>query len=104
MPSIEYFSFSDHHTCSVNEVYLEGWQPERISAILNPEDAQEEGVHAEDHTSPDEDGDLLSSRVLDARSLDSEADGCECEDAVWKSVKRRVRRVLSGFMTYKSPQ
>ena len=41
----------------------EGWQPERIATIFYSENAEEEAVHHEDDSSPDENSNLLHSRV-----------------------------------------
>jgi hypothetical protein len=60
----------------------EGRQPEGVATVLDPEHAQEEGVHAEKDSPPDEDCDLLLARVGDARNLECQADGGEGEDSV----------------------
>lgn len=52
----------------------ERWQPERIAAILDPEYAQQEAVHAKYHTSPDEDSNLLLSWISHPWDLQGEAD------------------------------
>lgn len=64
---------------------LEGREPEGVATVLDPEDAQQERVHAEENGTPDEDSDLLLALVGHARHLQSETDGGEGEDAVWKT-------------------
>lgn len=57
-------------------------QPERISSVLDPENTKQEAVHAEDDTTPDEDGNLLCTWVGHAWNLQGEGDCRECEHAV----------------------
>jgi hypothetical protein len=61
---------------------LERWQPEGVAAVLDPEDAQEEGVHAENDSTPNEDRDLLLAGIGHSRDLESKTDGGKGEDAV----------------------
>jgi len=61
---------------------LEGWQPEGVATVLDPEDAQEERVHAENDSAPNEYRDLLLAGVGHSRDLESKADSGEGEDAV----------------------
>lgn len=58
-------------------------QPEWVATILYPEDAEQEAVHAEHDTSPDNDHDTLQLRVLGSRNLESERDGCKSKDTVF---------------------
>jgi hypothetical protein len=63
----------------------EGREPEGVTTVLDPEDAEEERVHAEENSAPDEHGDLLLASVGHSGNLESKADGGEGEDAVWKT-------------------
>jgi hypothetical protein len=63
-------------------VSLKGRQPEGVATVLDPEHTQEEGVHSEKDSTPDEDSDLLLARVGDARNLQGQTDGGEGEDSV----------------------
>jgi hypothetical protein len=47
---------------------LERWQPEGVAAVLDPEDAQEEGVHAENDSTPN-DRDLLLAGIGHSRLM-----------------------------------
>lgn len=69
---------------------LEWWQPERIPAVLDPENAQEEAVHTKYDTTPDEHGNLLCSWVGHTRHLQGQRDGCEGKNTVCK-VKSAIR-------------
>ena len=64
---------------------LEGWQPELVSAVLLSEDAEKEAVHAKQDAAPEEDGELLSTRIGDARNFQGEGDSSERQDAICKS-------------------
>jgi hypothetical protein len=64
---------------------LERRQPEGVAAVLDPEDAQEERVHAEKDGTPDEDCDLLLAGIRHPGDLESKADGGEGEDTVCES-------------------
>jgi len=64
-------------------VRLERRQPEGVAAVLDPEDTQEEGVHAEKDSTPDEDCNLLLAGVGNARNLESEADGGEGKNSIY---------------------
>jgi hypothetical protein len=64
-------------------VSLKRRQPEGVATVLDPEHTQEEGVHSEKDSTPDEDGDLLFARVGNARNLECQADGGEGEDSVY---------------------
>lgn len=61
---------------------LEWRQPELVSTVLHSEDAEQEAVHAEQHTTPQEYSKLLSSRVLDPWNLESERNGRKSQDTV----------------------
>lgn len=63
-------------------LFLKGRQPKRITPVLDPEHAEEEGVSAEDDAAPDEDGDLLGAGFGHSGHFEGEADGGEGEDAV----------------------
>lgn len=63
--------------------HLERWQPKGVATVLDPEDAQEEGVHAEEDSTPNEDCNLLLAGICHPGYLESKADGGEGEDAVW---------------------
>lgn len=62
---------------------LEGRQPKLIAAILLPENAKKEAVHAEKDAAPKEDSNLLSTRIGDAGYLEGERDSSKREHAVW---------------------
>ena len=62
--------------------HLERRQPEGVATVLDPEDAQEEGVHAEKDSTPNEDCDLLLAGICHPGDLESKADGGEGENAV----------------------
>jgi hypothetical protein len=64
-------------------VSLKGRQPEGVATVLDPEHTQEEGVHSEKDSTPDEDSDLLLARVRNARNLECQTDGGEGEDSVY---------------------
>jgi hypothetical protein len=65
-------------------VFLEGRQPEGVATVLDPEDAQEERVHAEKNSTPDEDCNLLLASICHPGDLKSKANGGERENAVCK--------------------
>lgn len=69
--------------CSFGRKRLEWRQPERVPSVLDPEHAEQEAVHAQNHKSPDHHSDLLSSRVGHTWDLEREADGCKGQDAVY---------------------
>ena len=50
------------------------YQMERITAILDPEDAHQEAVHAKHYPSPYENRSLLHLRIRHARNLDRKCD------------------------------
>jgi hypothetical protein len=62
--------------------FSEGREPEGVATVLDSEDAEEEGVHAEENSTPDEYGDLLLAGIGHSGDLESKADGSEGEDAV----------------------
>lgn len=57
-------------------------QPEGVATVLDPEDAQEERVHAEKDGTPDHDSNLLLAGICHPRNLKSKADGGKGEDTV----------------------
>jgi hypothetical protein len=57
-------------------------KPEGVATVLDSEDAEEERVHAEEDSAPDEDGDLLLASIGHPGDLECKADGGEGEDAV----------------------
>jgi hypothetical protein len=61
---------------------LERRQPEWVTAVLDPEDAQEERVHAEKDSTPDQDRDLLLAGIRHPGDLESKADGGEGKNTV----------------------
>ena len=61
---------------------LERRQPERVASTLDAEHAEQEAVHCQDDSTPDEDGDLLGARVCHTRDFEREADSREGENAV----------------------
>jgi len=62
--------------------HLERRQPEGVATVLDPEDTQEERVHAEKDSTPNKDCDLLLARIRHPGDLESKADGGERENAV----------------------
>ena len=70
---------------SIVDPRSEGWQPECVSTILHPEDTEEEAVHAEQDSAPQEDGNLLSSGIRDSRYLEGEGDRSERENTIYAS-------------------
>ena len=62
--------------------HLEGRQPEGVATVLDPEDAQEERVHAKEDSTPDQDSDLLLAGICHPGDLESKTDGGEGEDAI----------------------
>jgi hypothetical protein len=62
--------------------HLEGRQPEGVTAVLDAESAEKVAVHGEHDKTPGESSDTLSTRVCHTRDLESERDGCECENGV----------------------
>jgi len=62
--------------------YLKGRQPEGVSAILHSEDGEQEAVHGEHGTTPDNDHDGLNLGICDAWNLESERDCGKGKDAV----------------------
>jgi len=69
---------------------LEGRQPEGVATVLDPENAKEEGVHAEKDGTPDHDCDLLLAGICHPGNLESKADGGEGEDAVCERLCQLV--------------
>lgn len=63
-------------------ILLEGWQPERIAAILDAKHAHEEAIHAEQHGAPDDHRRLLGLGVLDARHAKGQVDCGEGKEGV----------------------
>jgi hypothetical protein len=61
---------------------LEGRQPEGVAAVLDAESAEEVAVHGEHDETPGECSNTLSTGVCHTGDLESERDGCECEDGV----------------------
>jgi hypothetical protein len=61
---------------------LERRKPEAVAAVLHAEHAQQEAVHAQQDSAPEDDGELLGARVADAGHLDGKRDGSKGEDAV----------------------
>lgn len=61
-------------------------QVEGVTAVLDPEDAEEEAVDEEQQAAPNNDGSLLSLGVGDTRNLQGERDGRKGEDTVWTSL------------------
>lgn len=59
-------------------------QPEGVATVLDPEDAQEERVHAEKDGTPNEDSNLLLAGIRHPGDLESKADGGEGENTVFK--------------------
>lgn len=62
--------------------HLERRQPEGVTTVLDPENAQEEGVHAEKNSTPNEDCNLLLAGIRHPGDLESKADGGEGENTV----------------------
>lgn len=73
---------------------LERRQPEGVATILDAEYAEEERVHSEEDSTPNEHCDLLLARVGHPRDLEGKADGGEGEDTVCKSWS--VKLYLAG--------
>lgn len=63
---------------------LERRQPEGVAAVLDPEHAQEERIHAEKDSTPDENSELLLAGVGNARNLQGQTDGGEGENSVYE--------------------
>lgn len=61
----------------------EGRQREGVPRILDPEDAHEEAVSAEEDTTPDENSYLLSPGIGHSRNLDGKGDGAEGHHTVY---------------------
>ena len=61
---------------------LERRQPEGVATVLDPEDTQEERVHAKKDSTPNKDSDLLLAGICHPGDLESKADGGERENAV----------------------
>ena len=75
--------------CRKYRAFLERRQPKWVPAVLDPEHAEQEAVHAQNDASPDKDSDLLGSRVGHPGDFQRQTDGGEGEDAVCKiSVSR----------------
>lgn len=53
-----------------------------VPAVLLSEDAEQEAVHAEQDTAPEEDSELLGARVGDTRNLEGERNSRKGEDTV----------------------
>lgn len=84
---------------------LERRQPERIPAVLDAKDAEQEAVHAQNDTSPDHDGDFLITWVGHARDFERQADSCEGKDAVYgHSSALQLGRSMQRLHTYTSQQ
>lgn len=62
----------------------EWWQMKWISPILDPEDAQEEAIHAEGDPTPYEYCDLLFPWIDHTRDFQRQGDGREGQCTVWK--------------------
>ena len=73
---------------------LERRQPELVSAVLHPENAEQEAVHAQQHTTPDEHGNLLRARIHNAGDLERERDSRKSKDAVNRRNDLRLEAVL----------
>jgi hypothetical protein len=61
---------------------LERRQPEGVATVLDPEHTQEEGVHSEKDSTPDEDSNLLLARVGNAGDFECQANGGEGKNSV----------------------
>jgi len=75
---------------------LEGGQPERVTAVLDPEDAEEERVHAQNDSTPDEYRNLLLAGIGHSRDLERKADSGKGKDTVcehWSVGRHRSSRV-----------
>ena len=75
-------------------------QPEGVATVLDPEHTQEEGVHAEKDSSPDENSDLLLARVGDTRNLVCQADGGKGEDSICGFQLVTVERWIKSKLTH----
>ena len=75
-------------------------QPEGVATVLDPEHTQEEGVHAEKDSSPDENSDLLLARVGDTRNLECQADGGKGEDSICGFQLVTVERWIKSKLTH----
>lgn len=64
--------------------HLERRQPEGVATVLDPEDAQEERVHAEEDSTPNEDCNLLLAGICHSGDLESKADSGKGENTVCK--------------------
>lgn len=62
--------------------YLKWREVEWIATILQPEYAHEEAVHDPNKSAPDEDSELLGTRVGNTRNLDSKGNGSKSEGAI----------------------
>lgn len=62
--------------------HLKWREPEGVSAVLHSEDAEQEAVHGEHDTAPEQDHDGLQLGVLDSGDLEGEGDCCKSEDAI----------------------
>ena len=60
----------------------ERWQGEGVAAVLDAEDAEQEAVHDDHDTTPDEDGELLCLLIGNSRRLDGQCDGSKRQNAV----------------------
>lgn len=82
------------------KAFLKWRQPERIAAVLDPENAHEETVHSKDDTRPDDTGNLLRARVLHAGHLEAQSNGCEGENGICSvslAEDRKTREVPRGL-------
>lgn len=63
-------------------LHLERRKPELVTAVLRPEDTEQEAVHAEQNTAPQEYSKLLSPRVCNPRNLERKGDRRKCQNPV----------------------
>ena len=82
MKSYKYFCSGRSSSSSPR---LERRQPEGVAAVLDSEDAEQEGVHAQKNGTPEEDSNLLSAGIGNTRYLESQADSGKGEDTICKS-------------------
>jgi hypothetical protein len=74
--------FRCFHPCRLVNPLHKRRQRERITAVLDAEDAEQEAVHEEHDCGPDHDHQLLALWVGDSRHLDGQGNDGEGEDTV----------------------
>ena len=84
---------------SPTTLHLERRQIERVPAILQPEDTQQETVHTKQHTGPQEHRKRLRTCILNPRNLDGKGNSREGENTVDGSNNLTLKTILVAEAT-----